>query len=95
MGSITLDSSSDLALDFNINSGPIIKKSKIIAYLNGDVFYEKLGVPQFNRTLANLTFNTSSTSDFEIKIAPSVINQFKIGLLNNLNSTVMTGYNFL
>jgi len=95
MGLIQLDAGSQLSLDFNINSGPIINNSKIIAYLNGDIFYEQFGVPQYNRTTADLTFNTTDPSDFQIQIAPSVINQFKIGFLNQLNSTSMTGYNFL
>jgi hypothetical protein len=64
MALISLDSSSDLSLDFNINSGPKVNGTKIIAYLDGDIFYEKQGVPQYNRTTSNLEFDTTDSSDF-------------------------------
>jgi hypothetical protein len=95
MNLITLDPKSGLTLDFNINSGPTVNGTKIITYLDGDISYTQQGVPQYNRTLADLVFNTSDSADFEIKLAPSVINQFKIGFLTDLNSTLLTGYNFL
>jgi hypothetical protein len=39
-----------LDYEFNINGGPLINGTKIIAFLDGNVSYENLGVPPYNTT---------------------------------------------
>jgi len=92
---ITLDKASNLTIDVNVVSTPTIDNNKIIVYLDGDIYQANQtddnatnsSSSMLNRTLANLTFNTSEKiSDYSIKVAPSVLNQFKNGFINTLNS---------
>ena len=41
---IALDAEAGLYLDFGMVSAPTINNTKIVAFLNGDIFYEELGV---------------------------------------------------
>jgi len=63
----------DLVIVFNISNGPSINGTKIIVFLDGDVYYEEGGVPHYNRTMIDIDFDNGTANDLQIRIAPSVV----------------------
>jgi hypothetical protein len=59
---ISLDNN-ELFFEFNINSGPLFNGTKIILFLDGDIFYDAYGIPQYNRTLSDLEFDLGNPND--------------------------------